>query len=257
MKLSIIIPIYNKAHWLRRCLDSIRNSKVTNFECICIDDCSTDNSRDIINEYCRLDFRFKAIFLSKNIGVSAVRNKGLDIAKGEWIGFVDADDYIRPTRFSDAIAWAELNDAPICGCAMTLRGHRRKYKNKPHTNHNIVYSVKRHLYLRIDMASVNNVVYKKTLIGDVRFRDCSYAEDLIFNEELMPKLTRVPWCNQELYVADCRASELSHGPSKDRINKSIQCWKQMLNDTNHPYRFRLSLSFCLRRYFRSNWLRKV
>ena len=62
MKLSIIVPIYNKGRWLRRCLDSIRNSKVTNFECICIDDCSTDNSREIINEYCRLDFRFKTIF---------------------------------------------------------------------------------------------------------------------------------------------------------------------------------------------------
>jgi len=93
VKLSIIVPVYNVKAYLSRCLESIRKQSFTDFECILINDGSTDNSEEICQEYCDKDSRF-VLISQENKGVSAARNKGLDIAKGEWIGFIDADDYV-------------------------------------------------------------------------------------------------------------------------------------------------------------------
>lgn len=94
MKFSIIIPIYNSDKYLYRCLDSILNQTVDDFEVILINDGSTDNSPVICDEYVNKDSRFKVIH-QKNNGVSAARNAGLKIAKGEWLCFVDSDDEIK------------------------------------------------------------------------------------------------------------------------------------------------------------------
>ena len=90
---SIIVPIFNTEQYLSRCLDSIESQTFNDWECILINDGSTDKSENICNEYANKDSRFKVIN-QKNSGVSAARNAGLDVAKGEWIGFVDSDDWI-------------------------------------------------------------------------------------------------------------------------------------------------------------------
>lgn len=92
---SIIIPVYNVATYLRECLDSVLVQTFSNWEAICIDDGSTDCSGAILDEYSAKDKRFRVIH-RQNAGVSAARNKGLDVAAGEWVWFVDADDAIHP-----------------------------------------------------------------------------------------------------------------------------------------------------------------
>ena len=100
MRASIIIPVYNTPEEkLRRCLDSIIVQSFVDFECIIVDDGSTDSSGDIIDEYSRFDARFKAIH-KKNGGVSSARNYGLKIAKGEWLVFVDSDDSLMPDHIA-------------------------------------------------------------------------------------------------------------------------------------------------------------
>ena len=100
MKTSVIIPVYNTPeNKLRRCLDSIIVQSYVDYECIIVDDGSTDCSGEIIDEYSRLDSRFIAIH-KENGGVSSARNYGLEIAKGEWIVFVDSDDYLLPDHIS-------------------------------------------------------------------------------------------------------------------------------------------------------------
>lgn len=98
MQLSIIIPVFNAEKYLSECLDSVLNQTFSDFELICINDGSTDNSAQILEAYKQKDSRIKVIHQS-NGGVSAARNAGLDIAKGEYIGFVDADDTISPSYF--------------------------------------------------------------------------------------------------------------------------------------------------------------
>lgn len=93
IKVSVIIPVYNVEKYLRECLDSVVNQTLEDIEIICIDDGSTDNSLNILKEYADKDSRF-TILIQHNKGAGSARNKGMEIAKGEYIGFVDSDDWI-------------------------------------------------------------------------------------------------------------------------------------------------------------------
>ena len=96
MRLSAIIPVYNVAPYLRRCLDSVRAAvdrlgDASAVEMICVDDGSTDGSSAILDEYAKGDSRIKLV-RQENRGLSAARNAGLDLAQGEWIAFIDSDE---------------------------------------------------------------------------------------------------------------------------------------------------------------------
>lgn len=93
VKVSIIIPVYNPGELLNNCLDSASNQTLNDIEIICIDDESTDGSMDILNQYAKIDSRFK-VFSQSNSGAGMARNKGLEYANGEYIVFLDSDDYI-------------------------------------------------------------------------------------------------------------------------------------------------------------------
>ena len=108
--ISIIVPIYNAEKTLVRCIESILAQEFSNFELIIIDDGSTDASGAICDEYAKKDFRIRVIH-KQNGGVSSARNQGIDNAKGEWITFCDADDYVYPcwlTNFIDNSQDADL-----------------------------------------------------------------------------------------------------------------------------------------------------
>lgn len=93
-KVSVIIPVYNTEKFLRKCLDSVCNQTLQDIEIICINDCSTDGSLEILREYARKDKRIKLIELFENGGAAKARNIGIDIAEGEYLGFVDSDDFV-------------------------------------------------------------------------------------------------------------------------------------------------------------------
>ena len=93
VKVSVVIPVYNVEDYLRDCLDSIVNQTLKDIEIICINDGSTDNSLEILEHYKSKDERIKVIS-QENGGISAARNKGIDLASGDYISFIDSDDYI-------------------------------------------------------------------------------------------------------------------------------------------------------------------
>lgn len=93
-KVSVIIPVYNTEKFLRKCLDSVCNQTLQDIEIICINDCSTDGALEILREYAGKDNRIKLIELFENGGAAKARNIGIDIAHGEYIGFVDSDDFV-------------------------------------------------------------------------------------------------------------------------------------------------------------------
>ncbi|MCQ2323823.1 MAG: glycosyltransferase [Paludibacteraceae bacterium] len=92
--INIIVPIYNEASYLRKCLDSLLAQTITDWEAILVDDCSKDNSAEIAAEYVKKDARFQLIQQEVNNGQSVARNIGLEMAKGEYVAFLDADDYL-------------------------------------------------------------------------------------------------------------------------------------------------------------------
>ncbi len=115
MKLSIIVPIYNTEKYLRKCVDSILAQTLTDFECILVDDGSTDNCPAICDEYAEKDPRIVVIH-KPNGGLSDARNAGLDIAKGDYIGFVDSDDWIETEMYNTLYSLAISNSSDISSC---------------------------------------------------------------------------------------------------------------------------------------------
>lgn len=111
-ELSIIVPIFNGEEYLHRCIDSILSQKFTDFELILIDDGSTDDSLSICNEYAAKDSRI-VVYHKENNGLVAARKSGLSLAKGEYIGFVDCDDYIDDSMYSDLMKSAEKDKSDI------------------------------------------------------------------------------------------------------------------------------------------------
>ena len=109
---SIIIPVYNTSHYLRECLISVCNQSYIDWECLLVDDGSTDNSGDICDEYAEKDSRFKALHI-KNGGASCARNYGISKARGEWIAFVDSDDKVSPDYLNNLVDAVESNKTEI------------------------------------------------------------------------------------------------------------------------------------------------
>lgn len=108
---SIIVPVYNTSQYLKQCIDSILNQSVPNWELILIDDGSTDESGSICDCYAELDVRIRVIH-QPNGGISVTRNNGKKVASGEYLYFLDSDDYIKENTLSTLLEVAELNDWP-------------------------------------------------------------------------------------------------------------------------------------------------
>jgi len=119
MMITVIVPIYKVEKYLQRCLDSILAQRHTDFELLLIDDGSPDNCGAICEEYSERDPRIH-VFHKENGGVSSARNLGIDHAKGEWIAFVDGDDYLEPSYLED-LAAGILTE----GVGMIFQGHRQ------------------------------------------------------------------------------------------------------------------------------------
>lgn len=123
MKLSIIVPVYNMAGGgkLAFCLDSLINQTISDYEIICVDDASTDNSVEILEQY-SLEYpdKLRYIVHERNKRQGGAKNTGLAHAAGEWIGFIDSDDWIAPDFYEKLLSKAEETDADMVGCDYNL-----------------------------------------------------------------------------------------------------------------------------------------
>lgn len=124
VKVSVIVPIYNAEKYLKQCLDSIVNQTLKEIEIILIDDGSTDGCADICKGY--LEDNRVSYFHKENEGLAAARQDGMDRAGGEYIGFVDSDDWLEPDAYEKMYRAAESNhsDVVFCNCVENENGHR-------------------------------------------------------------------------------------------------------------------------------------
>lgn len=118
-KISVIVPVYNVEIYLHRCIDSILSQSFTDFELLLIDDGSPDNCGKICDEYAEQDNRVR-VFHKPNGGVSSARNLGLDNARGEWITFVDSDDYVADDYLQDLFTYKENIDSDLVAISRML-----------------------------------------------------------------------------------------------------------------------------------------
>lgn len=134
-KISVIVPIYKVEDYLHRCVESIINQAYTNLEIILVDDGSPDNCPKICDEYAEKDSRIKVIH-KENGGLSDARNTGLLVATGEYISFIDSDDYIDINMYKSIITYMEEHDLDIAEC-----GIKHVYNNKIKQNDKLDKSI--------------------------------------------------------------------------------------------------------------------
>lgn len=118
-EISVIIPVYNAAPWLHRCLDSVCGQTMENIEIICVNDCSSDESNTLLEKYAARDSRVLPISFGRNQGAALARNVGMAVARGEWLSFVDSDDtidkYFYATLHSKIMqGYVDIIEAPVC-----------------------------------------------------------------------------------------------------------------------------------------------
>lgn len=188
--ISVIIPIYNLAEYLPKCIDSVLAQTYGNFEVIAVDDGSSDNSAGILKEYAEKDSRMKPIF-KENGGVSSARNAGLNASVGEYIFFLDGDDWIEPDTLEKLL---KLSDGFDIVQAAYTESYDDGSENPPADIKFIDKEIndKNEMLSRYFLAQIQesswNKLYKKSVIGNIRFNEAlSVAEDSQFVYTILKK----------------------------------------------------------------------
>lgn len=219
-KLSVIIPVYNVEQYLARCLDTVLSQSYRNIEVILIDDCSKDDSLVICNKYASQDNRIKVLCNENNAGVSATRNNGLDNMTGDYVCFIDSDDYIMPGMFSEMIRSLIESNSDIAVCHfMTLK------KDHGFTHFTNLYPAEKKDYKSIEferllvfshnmyedgyVCSLWNKIFKKEIFEDIRFEG-RYAEDYRIMDLINSKTLRIIPVNTEYYVYCYNQNSITH-----------------------------------------------
>ncbi len=198
--ISVIVPVYQVEKFLPKCLDSIIGQTYKNLEIILIDDGSTDNSGKICDEYAKKDTRIRVIH-QNNQGISFTRNVGLKIARGEYIAFVDSDDYLENDMYEYLWKLISKENADVAMCnTCEDEGFRSE---KPIDVAYVMGPIQKYFEFSDWMAPWNKL-YKKELIGDIRFDLAAPpSEDEVFNFELAKKDAFVALGNQYKYHYRC------------------------------------------------------
>ena len=201
-KISVIIPVYNVERYLERCLDSIVSNSYEDLEIICINDGSTDNSYEILRKYAEKDTRI-CLINKKNGGVSSARNAGIKASNGEYIAFVDSDDWVHKEYFMYLfkLITESKADLAICGHKVTASYVEDEILEKgqfQYMNLGIEDFFRSNSIKRVPWGKI----YKRSLIKEIQFAEnVSLAEDLLFNIEVVcsrPKI-KIAVSEEKLY----------------------------------------------------------
>ena len=238
-RLSIIVPVYNAEEYLDRCLISILEQDFVSYEVILVDDGSTDSSPMICDRYSATDPRFRTIH-KENGGVSSARNAGLDLAKGEYVMFVDSDDALLPDALDALFEGLAGEDIAVGGYTVYLEGTPGR---EVFPRRNCSYRGEDMNAFYIDNIRKNcemldapwSKVFRRKAIGDMRFcEDLSYAEDKLFVFTFLTKCSSAHTCAFPLYAYHVRAGSLGSDVRSDRhliqLRRFLPSYAQVLSD---------------------------
>lgn len=229
-RVSVIVPVYNVERYLPRCLDSVCGQTLMDIEIICIDDASTDGSAEILAKYAARDSRMKIVTFKQNQGVSAARNAGLDVATGEWLGFVDGDDEI------DLNFYKKLYERAIATRADVVKGKVQDVNYDGRTtvsfNNDVIRKQKSRFAFVFNLWSA---IYKMSVVKSHRIRfleGCIHSEDILFlNEVILHShgLTLVD--DVSYYYCRREGSANSFILSPEKIYSAIDAHRKIIDNT--------------------------
>jgi len=234
-KISVIIPVYNVEKYLEKCIQSVLHNTYKNLQVICIDDGSTDNSGTILDRLSLSDSRLIVIH-QDNRGVANARNAGLEIAEGEIISFIDADDFVH-SRYFETMAdclMIKQADVVICGCKKVEESGEAEFP-----------SYQRISYTRLtDRQFYNNYyarhmvwarLYRKKILEGISFsEDVSLAEDTLYNLRVVSRLTHptIYKTRDELYYYRQRQDSIIHTAVAERLIDHVE-WYTANKESEH------------------------
>lgn len=191
-KISIIVPVYKVESYLHKCIDSILAQTFEDFELILIDDGSPDQCGVICDEYANKDRRIRVIH-KENGGLSSARNAGIDIAKGDYIGFVDSDDWIEPDMYKLLYEVCKKNDCEIASCSSMIHYKNRTVVNGTHplTIHDKNQAMKAILEGDLYDEVVWTKLIDRKLLMSIRFPEGMVYEDTALTYKIVHKCTKV------------------------------------------------------------------
>ena len=251
-KISVIVPVYNVEKYLNRCVDSILNQTFEDFELILVNDGSPDNCGNICDEYAQKDNRVKVIH-KKNGGVSSARNVGIDIAQGEYIMFVDSDDWINENMLNDMYNMPD-SDMKVSSIRMIGKDNSTEYiiDTKMYTQEDLLIGFFSEAFPIICFCGPCCKLYKKDIIFNnaVRFNeDMSLGEDTYFNLNYIKHCKSI-YTSEQIYYYYMRENSESLF-TKFRLNmyydvrKDFDLKVKMANELNmgRDSIFKLKLSY--------------
>ena len=194
--ISVVVPVYNMERYLERCVDSILAQDYANLELILVDDGSTDESLSICNRYRQTDPRVKVLH-QENGGQGSARNAGIDIAQGEYLGFVDSDDTIVTDMYSYLVGLCQDNGAQIAVAGLCAAGAPQGAISETIMEHDEFYPK-----LLADEISSHpcNKLFDRTLWDGIRFPQRNSVDDMMILPALFDRADRVVVSNKNVYL---------------------------------------------------------
>ena len=191
MKLSIIVPVYNTAGYLEQCVNSLLAQPIPedDFEILLVNDGSIDQSLDVMQRFLIENPDIIEIIDTENGGQGRARNLALDVAQGDYIGFADSDDWVADDMYARLLAEAEETDADIAVCnAYSVSGSEQTVMNARPQGTDISAA-----------GSVWNKIFRRSLVGNIRFPESVWYEDFAFSAKLLLLSQKTVFLDEPLY----------------------------------------------------------
>lgn len=199
---SIVVPVFKVELYLKRCIDSIINQAYPNLEIILVDDGSPDKSGQICDSYAKIDKRIRVIHKT-NGGLSDARNAGIDIAKGDFIGFIDSDDFIHPDMIQSLYELIDSNHADIAQCSLQRVFDDEQKDPGPNLNYIVLTNREALEYMytpqRVDYVIACNKLYRMDLFNEIRYPKSKIHEDEFTTYQLLYLSKKVVVTTQKYY----------------------------------------------------------
>ncbi len=235
--ISVVVAVYNSEPYLHRCIESIILQSYKNLQIILVDDGSPDNSGAICDEYAKEDSRITVIH-KENGGLSDARNKGIDIAKGEYITFVDADDYISFDFVEVLYGCIKEFDADISVCNIVVFSGEYAPPKEPSVTvkvFNPKCAIETMLLQREFTNSANGKLYAKKLFETSRFTKGILYEDFDLIFDIVDLAQKVVYCSEAEYYYYINQAGIMHENIDERHFVLIDISKRMLNTFSKKY----------------------
>ncbi len=206
--ISVILPVYNVEHWIGECIESLKKQKLPRLEFIFVDDCGTDNSMQIVEAWADTDDRVHIIRNERNLGAGASRNVGIEAAQGEYLSFVDPDDWLSEDFYQ------KLYDKAIRTGKDIIKGHRLPVEKQPEQVDRKSTALSKETNKRIRLRFIKkaplytcfinehqSAIYKSTLFHDnkVRYGSTDYSEDVTFLLKVCHKTESIAIVDNAVY----------------------------------------------------------